>query len=647
MSIEDERIEGLKRKLYSNSGDHDEASLKRARLQRHSVLVNKSWDDEEAAEKETPVVRPERMERDRGPLFKKLLALAFGIFVLAAAFAAYIFISGTNFVSSGNIDITLLGPVSIPAGEDLSLDVDIANRNSSDLVLADLVVTYPDGTRSADDNATPMITDRIDVGTIPKGQHVRETIKSVLFGAENSKQNIKITLEYRIGGSSSIFEKEKDYSIFIGSSPITVTVDALKEVTPEQETDFGIKVKSNSSTIIKGLVFKAEYPFGFQFVSSVPSTAGDNTTWVIGDMAPGAERDIDIRGKMIGTDNQERVFRFYTGTQDPNDASSIGTIFVTNSTSIAIRKPFLGADIALDDQSAPVVIAHAGTSVKGEITYVNNLSVPLNDVVIEAQVTGPMLDKATMNGERGFYRSVDNTIVWDQTTLADLKQVDPAGTGRVQFNFAPLAPNIGNNSSFRNQSLSLNLTIHAKRLNENNVPDEIVSNLTRKIQVSSDLGADSHLVRSIGPFQNAGPMPPMPEQASTYTVLVSLSNSYNAVKGVVYKATLPQYVTWTGQTYPSNAGATYNADTREITWNVGDMQQGIGFSSSAKQFAYQVSFLPSIGQEGTSPIIVGAARISGQDQFTSQVIGAAADPLDTKIDTDPTFTYGYDKVGGK
>jgi hypothetical protein len=237
--------------------------------------------------------------------------------------------------------------------------------------------------------------------------------------------------------------------------------------------------------------------------------------------------------------------------------------------------------------------------------------------------------------------------MWDNTTLADLKELDPSGSGRLQFSFASLPANITNNSTFRRQSMTINLAVHAKRLDEHNVPQEIVSNVTRTVQVQSALSLKTRLVRTIGPFENTGPMPTQPDIPSTYTVLVSVGNSFNAVKNVVYTTTLPSYVQWLGKTYPDGGAVSYNADTRQITWTVGDVSPGVGFSSSAKEFAYQVSFLPSIGQRTTTPVIINVERVAGKDDFTGTIVSATTPPLDVKIESDPAFKYGDDKVGGK
>lgn len=661
MSIDDSKIEGLKRKLFSNSGE-ETPQAPRARLQKHSVLVNSAWEDDTDDEDEADIKSENTVtftyggakgmdlraakQTTRGTMFKKILGFSFALFFLALAYAGYNLFTGANFVSNNNIDIKLLGPVTSPAGEELSLDVDILNRNSSDLILADLVITYPEGTRNADDRVINMTQDRISIGTIEKGKTVRHTIRSVLFGEENSKKNIKIAVEYRVEGSSNIFVRDKIYPIFIGSSPLSVNVESSNEVIPEQENEFKITIRSNSPSVIKGIVFKAEYPFGFDFISATPVPTGDTATWVLGDINPGEEREIILRGRILGSEKTERVFRFFTGIEDEIDKLAIGTVFVTNSTSITLQKPFISADVSLDGKTDSIYVARAGEDIKGEITWQNNLDVPINDAVIEARITGPMLDKASIRGDQAFYRSVDNTVIWDNSTLDNLKEIKSGDIGRLQFSFASLPPSVENNTNYRRESLKVELSIRAKRLNEDKVPEEVVSNVTRTVKISSDISVKTRLVRSIGPFVNTGPIPTQPEQQSTYTVLVSLKNSYNSVKDVVYTATLPQYVEWMGQTYPENSPVTYNADKRQITWQVGDMQPGIGYSSSAKDFAYQVSFLPSIGQLSSTPTIVSSQRVAGKDNFTGRIIETLSDPLDIKIETDPAYKFGDDKVGG-
>ncbi len=686
MSNDDSKIEHLKQRLFSNSGEAL-PHTPRSQLQKHSVVTRNEWAKDEdsdefrddvktfdvndmgsgmhhqsstatlASKNPTSTSAPEHVafgmdlkeSNEKQPMspLKKILGFVTILFFLALGFAGYVFFTGSNFVSNANIDIGLVGPVTTPAGEEVSLDVDITNRNATDLVLVDLVIVYPEGTRRPDDKVTPLLTERIAIGTIAKGQRIRQTVKAILFGEENSKKNIKISLEYRIEGSSNIFVKEKSFPMFIGSSPITVNVDVPKEITPEQEQNITVTIKSNSSSVIKGLIFKAEYPFGFDFVSSIPdTTSGDATTWILGDLMPSEERRITIRGRILGGNEQERVFNFYTGTEDATDKTNIGTVFVKNTSTLVIKKPFLGVDLALDGKSDAIYVAEAGDDIRGEITWQNNLKVPLNDVVIEARITGDMLSRTAVKADKGFYRSTDGVIVWDKSTLAGLAQLDAGEVGRVLFNFSSLKPTTDVSSTYRKQTMKVELSVRAKRLNEDNVPDEIASGVTKLIRISTNLSLKPTLVRSIGPFENTGAVPPVAEKPTTYTMLVSVKNSFNNIKDAVYTATLPQYVEWMGLTYPNTNGVTYSKEKRQLTWQLGDVLPGVGYSSSAKEFAFKVSFMPSLGQIGSAPDIVVDQKIVGKDTFTGNIIETRAVNATTKTEDDPAYKFDQDKVVG-
>jgi len=202
-SAEDQnRIEELKKKLYSKSMsgvDH----IKRPGLHEHAPIMNEDWKDEN--EVLTPKIEVFPQSARRRGVFKKFFIFSILVFLVAAAYGAYQLLNGNNFVSGANLDIKITGPASVSSGDTLILDVDIVNRNSSQLDLADLVMTYPEGTRQTADNTRPIISDRIAIGTIKAGETIRKRIELVFFAEEGSKKTLSAALEYRIPGSTSIF----------------------------------------------------------------------------------------------------------------------------------------------------------------------------------------------------------------------------------------------------------------------------------------------------------------------------------------------------------------------------------------------------------------------------------------------------------
>jgi len=644
-SAEDQnRIEELKKKLYSKSMsgvDH----IKRPGLHEHAPIMNEDWKDEN--EVLTPKIEVFPQSARRRGVFKKFFIFSILVFLVAAAYGAYQLLNGNNFVSGANLDIKITGPASVSSGDTLILDVDIVNRNSSQLDLADLVMTYPEGTRQTADNTRPIISDRIAIGTIKAGETIRKRIELVFFAEEGSKKTLSAALEYRIPGSTSIFRKQKDIPIAIGNSPITLSIDTINQITTGQEVTLNLNVKSNSSQLLRGILIKAEYPYGFKFKSATPLPAAGVDTWNLGDVLPNSEQKIQIVGTMTSDENQERTFKFNVGTVDPNDENQIGTTFVSVDSSLAVKKPFIGSDLIIEGKSDKNVSVVAGENIQAEVVWQNNLDVPINDVVIEAKFNGAFLDRKSIHANPGFFRSTDNTIVWDKTTVESLKELEAGETGRVIFSFSSLPPSKDNVGTTKNPAISVDLTVRGTRLNENAVPENIQAVVTKTAQVKSEMALTTKLLRTIGPFENHGPFPTKAENGSTFTVNVQVANSFNTIKNAIYKTTLPNYVEWTSQTSPSSAQVSYDPLTRTVSWKIGDIPSGTGYSTPLKEVFYQVGFKPSISQIGSTPVVINEQSVTGTDGLTGGASKAAYGALNIKIEQDPAYVFGQDHVLGE
>jgi hypothetical protein len=607
-----------------------------------SSVVPEVWNHPEPRPVEP--VDPIARVHHRNSLIKTILVLAILFFLGAIGYAVYVTYYGTNIVSSENIDMNITAPISVGSADPVIIDVEITNRNTETLTLADLLVTYPDGTRRIDTNS-PITSEIVPVGTIKPGEIKKERIQNIaLFAPEGSKEDIKITLEYKIPESVTVFRKPKDLTMLIGTAPIGLTVDTVNQISVGQDVIMNLDIKSNSTQVIKGTLLKASYPFGFQFSRANPAPDIGSDTWSLGDLAPNSEQKIQITGTMAGNENQDRVFKFDIGTLDPKDETRMGTTFVSASTELSVTKPFIGSDISLNGNDDPSVPVKAGESILGEVTWQNNLDVPINDVVIQAKLSGGFLDKGSVKADQGFYDSANNTIIWDKTNISDLALIKPGQSGRAVFRLSSLAPNNSNFGTVRNAAITADLSVHGTRLDENNVPQDVKSIVTKVAKIQSQLGLKTRLVRNIGPFINTGPFPTVAEKESTFTVIADVSNSYNTVKGVVYTTQLPDYVKWVGQVYPSTAQVSYDPLTRTVTWNVGDVSSGTGYSTPIKEMNYQVAFDPSLSQVGQSPIITNDQKLSGLDSFVNQTINGSDGPLDIQIVTDPAFKDGQGVV---
>ncbi len=632
------RIDRLEEGLYSRTSQN--APPPRQTLGRENHDVNESWHEDESVSKLFHLER-DRKERDQGTLFKKILIGSVIFFVISIGVASFVFFAGKNMVSVKNIEIEVRGPAQIAGGEELLMEVVIKNKNSADLESVTLIVEYPEGSRVAEDLSTELLRDRLTIGSIGAHREATKTVRAVLFGEKESIKNIKFTLEYRIKDSSALFYKDKNYEIVIQSAPIILSILYPKEVNSNQNFAFDIELTSNSGETLSNVLLKAEYPFGFTFIDANPKPITGNTVWRIGDFPSGEKKTIKINGSLQGQNEEERTFTFSTGIGDEKKEDILDVIFTTLAESIYIKKPFVGIDLSFDGDESEQFVGTPGQKIKANVVWTNNLSGKLLDMKIVAKLDGAALDRSSVVPTgNGFYRSVDNSIVWDSTTNSEFSGVDPGEKGVVGFTFAPQGTLSGSSNS---QQISVSVKVTGNQL-LSGVPESISSTLERIVKISSSLGFSGRSLHTIGPFENMGPIPPKADEETTYTIIWNLTNSLNDMGNVRVEGTLPSYMTWDGLTSPSSERISYDPINRRVTWLAGDLPGGTGFSTKIREAAFRLTLLPSLSQVGSSPALLTNIKATGDDKFVGKPLQISHPNLTTRTTTDPGFNTGDDEV---
>ena len=624
------RIEDMKKRLYVRGAES--LRLRRRVLHSQQENVPPTWTEESHLEKFSGP------PRESSTLVNRIFLFSVLFFVVSAGISAFFFFGGATSVSSQNIDIEVQGPSTIGGGEALQLEVAVTNKNAVSLELADILVEYPAGTRSAEDLKTPLPRTLESLGTILSRESVHKTFQAVLFGEENKPAEISITVEYRLQGSNAIFYKETKHSILLSSAPLRLSVKALKETTSGQPADFTVTVESNTTSVLKNILLVAEYPAGFTYKGADPKPSFGNSAWSLGDIPVKGKRSITIHGVLSGQADEERVLRFSAGVPSDTDEKTLITAFVTSANTITIKRPFLSTSIALNGEVGSDFTAARGRTVRADLTWTNNTSAAVTDAEIKVTFKGAALDKESVSPDRGFYRSIDTTILWDKNSEPELSFIEPGQSGIVSFTFAPLRLDAG---VLRNPTILITVDVSGTRSSEANVPEKVTSSESREIKVASDLLLASQAVYFSGPFTNTGPLPPKTEVETTYTIIWTLTNSSNTASNVTVTASLPSYVRWVGNispaAFPTGENLDFNKIGGTVTWSLGSVPAGVGDTASPKQIAFQIGFTPSLSQVGTSPALIGDQRLQGLDQFTDTLVGDTRPALTTLLRTDPTF----------
>jgi len=631
----EDNIEKVKDSLYSKTMDSIFVKRRHSLQNKIDSKIPTAWN-----------VKDEKVESDFQIPYNKILFGAFIFFILALGFAFSKFFTGNNVVSGNNIDILISGPVSIAGGEELPLDIEVKNNNNLDLKVVDLRIQYPDGTKSPTDQSVDMPRYSEVLGDISVGKSEKRLVKAFLYGEENSQKVIKITVEYRVNGSNAVFSKEKDFDILISSSPVSVSVSGPKEISANQSVDFSVDVNSNSTNIVKNLILKVDYPFGFDLSSSNPkSVSSDGSVFALGDLAPGEKRNIRISGIISGQDSEQKIFKFIVGTPNKDDNTVVETVLSSYMSNISLKQSSVSLDMALNENSGSEIAISTGNKNLANIHWKNNLTEKVYGMVVKIKFNGLALDKGSVRVEKGFYNSSDNSITFDENNNKSLSVVNPGDEGDIQFNFNTLNPSSNSLVSFGNSAITLGINVLGNTTG-NGGPSQldVLYSDTKILKMSSDLKLLSRGFRTIGPFENSGPFPPRADSETTYTITWTASDSFNNIKGVKVSAFLPPNVRWTGYTSPDSENIIYNKGTGGVDWNIGDMKSGVGTNYPARGVSFQVSVVPSITQVGSEINLLNEATISGMDSYSGARLGEVKSPVTTNITSDPEYMDDIGKV---
>lgn len=609
---------------------------------REGVLRKGTYDVKGAWAPPPPADGGEEGADDGSSFFRKFFLGSIGFFILSVLFAVFMFYGGGNIVSNEKITLDILGPAFTEGGNEFELQFDVKNGNREKIEYADLIIEYPKGATLEGDKDTVRV--RKFLGELGAGRSVSERAKLTLFGEEGSERTVRAMLEYRVAGSNAVFVKESTYLVHIKSSPLVLSVSSLKEVNSNQIFSLDVGTLANAEKVVEKTLLVIEYPVGFVFSSATPLPSYGNNVWKLGDLSKGTKKNVSVKGTLAGEDGEERSFRIYAGTEDSDDDQEIGVVYNSFLQTVTLKRPFLETKLKLNGEEAKQYVMGSNTTVEGRIEWMNNLPNRVLDGEIYVKFSGDVLDKASVSSVGAFFNSSNNTLTWSKETTFSLAELQGGDNGTFTFSFKLLPLFSGNRVAFKNPELALEIGVRGKRMLEEGVPEEIVASERKIIRINSNVQLSSRALYYTGPFTNTGGLPPRADRDTTYTLSFTALNSSNDLSKAAVKTTLPTYVRFLGQVSPQGEDVTYSQETREVTWNLGRLDQGAGIERPARQASFQVALTPSLSQVGTSPFLTGDIVFEGEDSFTTGGITFSRVPLTTRLIGDQGFKDGDDII---
>lgn len=620
------RVEKLQQKIDSQNFHPKDSQFE---LHKKDYNIKTDWGTKPPERKDNGLFVDTEPEKT-GKGFKIFFGIAFAFFLISIVYAAVIFLKDNSTAAGDDVSINVVGPISVGGGEKLALDVLIQNNNAVPIELVDLVVDYPEGTKSASDLVTDLKRERESVGTINSGAIVRKTISSALFGAENSTKQINISVEYRVQGASAIFTKQKQFDIVLNASPIRMTVTGLKEISSGQDLELELKVVANSNKKLEKVAVAAEYPFGFSYkTSDIAPTIGNNF-WVFDALNPGEEKTIKIKGSIQGQNSENRYFKFKSGLLNSGTTDQIGIIFNTAIHELAIQKSFVDLAININDAAGENFVVQSGKDVVGVLTFANNTNDIIRNLNIELYLDSAVINKSTVSAADGFYSSSENKIVWNSETAENFSEISPRDSFNLQFRFKTIDLKNGG-VTVTNPTIRLRAGVTGKRNSANDVEEKIETIAAASIKLVSDAEIAVYTARDEEAFTNFGPIPPRAETETNYVVVFEVKNNVSNLKNAKIETVIPSYVSFNNSFYPKSANVSFDPTTRKLVWDIGEVTFGEGYNKPARKLLLNLVLKPSISQVGTAPSLITKTTFTATDTFAGTGISNSLPNATTKL----------------
>ncbi len=612
-----ESLDALQDDLYKKSAKDGVRIRERAFLHPNRNEAKKSWEPD-------PVeVSMKKKKQKRFTWAQKIFMASFLLFVVAAGITFVTFWQNKNTISSKNIEIAMDHLAFTDGGDELSISVDVTNRNHGPLGSTVVVLNYP-SLSSVSESGVAQET--FELETILPGETKTAEFAIVLYGEQGTQHPISADFQYRVEGSNAIFEKISESLVTLRSTPIDIVLDSRTEIVSGQEATYNFSIISQSEEPLSGILFEIDTPPGFEITDAEPRAILGSDVWSLGTFQPLEEKTVRVTGALRGQPNESKTLRAYVGVGEPGNISQITTVFNSLSKRIDLVQPFLAADIFIDRSTDDIVTFAPGRQLAGSVVWRNTLEEAVKSPEITLTIGGSAYDREKVEPQSGFFDSNSDRIIWTKETMDALQVIEPGEDGELKFALTPRSL-----SSFVFSRPEILLQVGVRGVGASGQLYEADQTDVMRVQFSSVLDIAAEALHYGGPIQNSGSMPPRVGRSTEYTVKWTVTNSANDISRGRVAATLPPYVTWTGETSPSNESIRYDETSRTVVWDLGDVRAGVGYGSAGREAFFQVALTPSTSQISETVQLTSQTDISGTDAFTNQPLSSSDRGASTRL----------------
>ena len=527
----------------------------------------------------------------------------------------------SNSLSKDLLRVELIGPDEVVMGDEVTYTVQYKNSGSARLEQAQLIFEYPGGTVPTEGTETRVTRELEDI--FP-GQERTIEFKGRLFGKERELKEARVLLSYVPKNLSATYQSDTTKTTKITTVPLNFELDLPGRIESFQEFEFALNYFSNSEYPLSDLRIKMVYPEGFTFTSASPSPIGQEE-WKVGVVNRAEGGRITISGELEGGLKEIKIFKAQIGSWKDGEF----TLFTEVTKGLEITEPNLVISQKVNGERS--LVAHPGDRLHYEVSFKNASDRNLENLFLMVNLEGRPFDLDSVTQTNGTFNKNDKSLLWEAADTTRLRFLGRGEEGKVEFWI-----NVKEEwEVFSPQDKNFVL--------ENRV---VLSDAKAEfdVKVNSALSIDQRGYFNDSTFTSQGSVPPTVGAQTAYTIVWEVKNLHNDVNNVKVRATLPSGVELSGSISPEDALLTFDSQSREVFWNVGDLVSGTGSFYDAVKVSFQVILTPQSSHTGRSVPLVESVQVTGEDVFTELFLSDSDSVLDTTLPDDGGVTGNAGKV---
>jgi len=411
-----------------------------------------------------------------------------------------------------------------------------------------------------------------------------------------------------------------------------------------QDVSYVIEYENKTEKDFSDLRIEIEYSNDFEFKESNPEPVENNNIWEIEKLISKEKGIIDLMGVLQGQEMENKILKATIGKMENGKFIQYSqSEFITQISQSPILLNLKAKNTEED------CIINSGREINYEIEFKNNTDVALKELILKTYLDGKAFDFETIKlNKKGFFDSRDNSIIWSGADIPELNLLEPNQSGKTEFSIK-LRESIpifdSNDKNFTVTALAdiETLTIPAKfSVSELRFTKKLVC----KVNSTLDLITEVFYYEPRQGIINIGPIPPMVDQLTNYTVHWKIANTTSDVENARVFTVLPQGIEWSNfyLNDKSNTNVTYNERTKEIVWEIPYISSGTGVFKAWHELVFQIGLRPSINQIGASPVLINSSSIEAKDTFTNNILRDFTPAVNTNLPDDPNISSTDGKV---